>query len=58
MAYCSKVCIYTASILAVQCFQTAVLNDSHTCLIEVYVIVLEKRGLIVQKFKTELLVSF
>ena len=27
MAYCSKVGIYTASILAVQCFQTAVLNE-------------------------------
>ena len=26
MAYCSKVSIYTASILAVQCFQTAILN--------------------------------
>ena len=36
MAYCSKVGIYTASILAVQCFQTAVLNDSHAySLIEV-----------------------
>ena len=26
MAYCSKVSIYTASILAIQCFQTATLN--------------------------------
>ena len=29
MAHCSKVGIYTASILAVQCFQISVLNDSH-----------------------------